>query len=89
VSETYLKPIRVELVSRDAFWRKAVMVEWNHQFPDRTVTSETGNIVVLDEAWIEDFSRAAERCFSTVVAAPADPSRRRLFRRLLAIGTLR
>lgn len=80
------KQVRVELVSRDAFWRRAVMVEWAHQFPGRALVPEEGGLYVVEEAWLDDFARVAGRCFSEVVPAPEDPSRRRLFRRLLAPG---
>jgi hypothetical protein len=83
------KRIRVELVSRDAFWRDAVMVEWKHQFPGRAVVAEPDRVYVIDEEWLDDFSRVAGACFSSVHPAPADPGRRKLFRRLFAPGANR
>jgi hypothetical protein len=80
------RPIRVELVSRDGFWRKAVMVEWEHQFPARAVADDEGGTYVIEEDWLDDFARVAGQCFSTVHLAPADPGRRRLFRLLFAPG---
>ncbi len=78
------RPVRVELSSRDRFWRRAVMVEWEHQFPERAIVAEGGDFYVLEDEWLGDFERIAGRCFSRVVCAPELPSRRRLFRRLLA-----
>ena len=86
---TIRKPIRVELVSRDAFWRKAVTVEWEHQFPERALVAEEGNVFVIEEHWFDDFARVAGQCFSTIHRAPAVPSRRQLFRRLFAPGATR
>ncbi len=83
MNETATKPIRVELESRDAFWRNAVMIEWTHQFPDRGVVAETTGTYVIEEGWYDDFVRVAGQCFSTVNRAPADPGRRMLFRRFL------
>ena len=89
MSEGMAKPIRVELVSRDAYWRKAVMVEWEYQFPGRAVAAEDGGEYVIEEAWLDDFTRVAGQCFSRVVRPPADPSRRRLFGRLFGPSALR
>jgi hypothetical protein len=80
------KQVRVEVVSRDGFWRKAVMVEWDHQFPGRTLAEEPDGTYLVDEEWLEDFARVAGQCFSKVVHAPADPGRRQLFRRLFGPG---
>ena len=81
--------IRVEVISRDAFWRNAVMVEWEYQFPERAIVVEPSGIYLIEEDWFDDFSRVAGQCFSKVVHAPADPSRRLWFRRLLAPGEQR
>jgi hypothetical protein len=89
VIETMTRPIRVEIVSRDAYWRKPVMVEWEYQYPGRAVVAEGENAYLIDEEWFDDFQRVATRCFSRVVHAPADPSRRQLFRRLFALDARR
>ncbi len=75
--------IRVEISGRDAFWQKAVLVEWEHQFPTRTLMLETDNSCLIDPEWLEDLRRVASQCFSKVIVAPKDPSRRLWFRRLL------
>ena len=81
--------IRVEVVSRDGFWRKAVMVEWEYQFPERALAAEPDGTYLVPEGWLDDFERVAGQCFSKVVRAPEDPSRRLWFRRLLAPGERR
>jgi hypothetical protein len=89
MSATMSRTIRVELVSRDSFWRNAVSVEWAHQYPDRPLAAEEGGTILIEESWLEDLSRVASKCFSRVHVAPADPSRRLLFRRLFAPGAQR
>ncbi len=81
--------MRVELISRDRFWQRATMVEWQHQFPERVLAAEHENFYLIEEDWLGDFQRVAEKCFSKVVHAPADPGRRQLFRRLFAPGARR
>jgi hypothetical protein len=89
MGETESRSLRVELASRDAFWRNAVMVEWTHQFPDRQLVVEDAGTLLIEERWLDDLSRVAGKCFSTVRHAPADPGRRQLFRRLFAPGVRR
>ena len=76
--------IRVEIKSRNEFWRNAVMVEWDYQFPQRTLEAEADNFYLIEEHWLEDLQRVAEQCFSKALLAPRNPGRRQLFRRLLA-----
>lgn len=76
--------IRVELKSRNEFWRNAVMVEWDYQFPQRKLEADAQNFYLIEESWLEDFQRVAGQCFSQALLAPRDPGRRQLFRRLLA-----
>lgn len=76
--------IRVEIKSRNEFWRNAVMVEWDYQFPQRKLEAETQNFYLIEENWLEDLHRVTAQCFSQVLLAPRDPGRRQLFRRLLA-----
>ncbi|MBA3439799.1 MAG: hypothetical protein H0T92_08020 [Pyrinomonadaceae bacterium] len=75
--------IRVEISGRDAFWQKAVLVEWEHQFPTRELMLETDNSYLIEPEWLDDLQRVANQCFSKVIVAPKDPSRRLWFRRLL------
>jgi hypothetical protein len=83
------RTIRVEIESRDSFWRNAVDVEWSHQYPERPLVVAEAGTVVIDESWFDDLCRVATKCFSRVNHAPADPSRRHLFRRLFAPGAHR
>lgn len=76
--------IRVEIKSRNEFWRNAVVVEWDYQFPQRTLEAEADNFYLIEEHWLEDLQRVAEQCFSKALLAPHNPGRRQLFRRLLA-----
>ena len=75
--------IRVEVRSRNDFWRRAVPVEWQHQFPDRKLVTDADGLYRIEPAWLEDLGRVAGRCFSTIDVAPQDPGRRRLFRRFV------
>lgn len=75
--------IRVEIKSRDDFWRDAVIVEWEHQFPKRTMVKEASGSFLIENDWLDDLKRITGDCFSTVVEAPVDPSRRSWFRQFL------
>lgn len=76
--------IRVEIKSRNEFWRNAVMVEWEYQFPQRTLKAEADGFYLVEADWLEDLQRVASQCFSEALLAPSDPGRRQLFRRLFA-----
>jgi hypothetical protein len=76
--------IRVEIIGRNEFWRDAVFVEWEYQFPERKLEPEKGTFYLIPEEWLDDLRRVAAQCFSQVLLAPQDPGRRQLFRRLLA-----
>ncbi len=75
--------LRVEIVGRDQFWQKAVMVEWEHQFPERKLIAEAENRFLIEAAWLRDLERVAKECFSKVLVAPKDPGRRLWLRRFL------
>jgi len=75
--------MRIEINGRDAFWLNAVIVEWEHQYPQRTLIKEASGFFIIENDWLEDLKRIAGACFSTVVVAPMDPSRRSLFRQFL------
>jgi len=81
-------PIRVEIESRDGFWRNAVSVEWAHQFPARPPIDPRADSIVIDQSWFDELSTVAAKCFSRVQLSPADPGRRLLFRRLLRVGKI-
>jgi hypothetical protein len=76
--------IRVEIIGRNEFWRDAVFVEWEYQFPERKLEPEAEGFYLIAEEWLDDLRRVAAQCFSQVLLAPQDPGRRKLFRRLLA-----
>ena len=75
--------IRIEINGRDEFWRDAVIVEWEHQYAQRTLIKEAAGSFLIENDWLDDLKRIAEDCFSTIVVAPMDPSRRLLFRQFL------
>lgn len=75
--------MRIEINGRDAFWRDAVIIEWEHQHPQRTLNKEASGSFVIEDDWLDDLTRIAGDCFSTVVVAPADPSRRSWFQQFL------
>ncbi len=76
--------IRVEIVGRNEFWRNAVFVEWEYQYPDRKLEPEGGTFYLIAEEWLDDLRQVAAQCFSQILIAPQDPGRRRLFRKLFA-----
>ncbi len=77
------RKIRVEIEGRAPFWRNAVMVEWDYQFPERRLEPEAPGFYRIEDRWLEDLERVAAQCFSRVLLAPVDPGRRRIFRMLL------
>jgi hypothetical protein len=76
--------VRVEIVGRNQFWRNAVFVEWEYQFPERKIEPEGARYHLIEEDWLEDLQRVAAQCFSRALLAPQDPGRRRLFRKIFA-----
>jgi len=74
--------LRVEIRARNEYWRRAVIVEWEHQFPQRKLIAEDESFYLIEAAWLEDLRRVANECFSEVLVAPEDPGRRHWFRRL-------
>ena len=74
--------IRIEVISRNEFWRNAFDVEWNYQFPERLLTKDPDGYLLVQREWFTDLERVATQCFSTVRCPPSQPDRRRLFRRL-------
>lgn len=76
--------VRIEIIGRNEFWRNAVLVEWQHQYPERILEPAPPNYFLAAADWVDDLNRVAAQCFSQVRQAPADPGRRRIFRRLLS-----
>jgi hypothetical protein len=44
---------------------------------------EASGAFLIENDWLDDLKRIAGDCFSTIVVAPMDPSRRSLFRQFL------
>jgi hypothetical protein len=78
--------IRVEIIGRNEFWRNAVFVEWEYQFPARKLEPDGEVLYLISEEWLDDLQRVAAQCFSRILLAPRDPGRRQLFRRLIGGG---
>jgi hypothetical protein len=68
--------IRIEIIGRDEFWRNAVLVEWDHQYPERPLTAQSNACYLIETKWLVDLKRVADGCFSKVLVAPEDLSRR-------------
>lgn len=75
--------IRIEIIGRDDFWRNAVLVEWDHQYPERTLVAESSDCYLIETEWLVDLKRVADGCFSKIVVAPEDPGRRLWLRRFI------
>jgi hypothetical protein len=79
--------IRIEINGRDEFWGKAVLVEWEDQYPERRLDAEPGDRYFLIETeWFEDLKRVAGDCFSEVIVAPVNPDRRLWLSRFIPSG---
>ncbi len=81
------RKIRIAIIGRDAFWRNAVVVEWEHQFPERKLVAEARAFYLIELDWLDDLKRIAHECFSKIVVAPADPSRRSWLHRFMPSGS--
>ena len=77
------REIRIEIVSRDGFWRNAFNVEWEDQHPQRVLTEESTGCCCVPESWLPELERIAKQCFSSIRRAPSDPGRREMFRFIL------
>jgi len=80
---TMENPIKVEIVARDNFWSKAVMVEWAHQFPDRPLAAGVAGLYTIEHDWLPDLERISQQCFAKVLVAPEIPSRLSWLRRMV------
>jgi hypothetical protein len=74
--KTMNRQIRIEIVGRDTFWRNAVLVEWDDQYPERQLVAESNACYLIETEWLDDLKRVADGSFSKIVVAPEDPSRR-------------
>ena len=78
--------IRFEIKGKDGFWERAFHVEWEHQFPDRALTSSGAEQFIADNEWFDDLERVGAQTFCRVVRAPDNPARRRWMSFLLRPG---
>ncbi len=78
--------IRIEIESRNEYWHKAVLVEWEHQFPERGLEKVGDRTYLIAESWLADLQQVAGQVFSKVLLAPDDPGRRRWFRHFMPGG---
>ena|SRR6188768_2156249 len=78
--------IRIEITSRDGFWRNAFNVEWAHQYPERILNDEGSGFFRVPRSWLSDLEHVAKQCFSSIRLAPSDPGRREMFRFILPRG---
>ncbi|HYP27107.1 MAG TPA: hypothetical protein VE262_10355 [Blastocatellia bacterium] len=67
---------RVEVKARDKFWSRAFRTEWEHQFPDRSLTPDGEGRFLIDAEWLPDLEAVASQTCCRVVRAPANPNRR-------------
>ena len=81
------RQIRIGIIGRDDFWRNAVVVEWEHQYPERKLVAEASACYLIQLDWLDDLKRIAQECFSNIVVAPADPSRRLWLRYFVPSGS--
>jgi hypothetical protein len=81
------RQIRIVIIGRDAFWCNAVVVEWGHQYPERKLVAEASDCYLIELDWLDDLKVIAQECFSKIVVAPPDPSRRSWLIRFLPSGS--
>jgi hypothetical protein len=77
------KQLKIEIASKDDFWRNAVSIEWSSRYPQRQLAAIGGGIYSIDMRWLNDLQDVAVECNSTIVVAPSDPGRRLLFTQFL------
>ena len=77
------KQLKIEIASKDDFWRNAVSLEWSSRYPQRQLATIGAGIYSIDMRWLNDLQDIALECNSTIVVAPSDPSRRFLFTQFL------
>lgn len=75
--------IRVEITSKHGFWERAFHVEWEHQFPDRTLNPDGLGRFFAQSEWLDDLERVGGKTFCTVRQAPENPTRREWFGSLI------
>ncbi|MEK6408391.1 MAG: hypothetical protein AABN34_15800 [Acidobacteriota bacterium] len=76
--------IKVEIKGKDEFWGRAFHVEWEYQFPDRKLTSDSAGNFLAQSEWLDDLEQVATQTFCKVVPAPENPLRRQWMNSLIA-----
>jgi len=79
------KQLKIEIASKDDFWRNAVSLEWSTRFPQRQLAAVGTGLYSIDIRWLDDLQDVALECNSTVIVAPSDPTRRSLFTQFLPV----
>jgi len=77
------KRLRVEIKSRDEFWQKAVLIEWEYRHPDWKLTGDDTGFYLIDAEWLESLKAVATECNSTINVGPRNPGRRSMFQKLI------
>jgi len=75
--------LRVEIIGRDEFWSKAVLVEWDHCHPTKKLRNVDATSFMIESDWLDSLRTIAAECNCEVMVGPDDPSRRLLFRQFL------
>ena len=75
--------LRVEIKSRDEFWQKAILVEWDDRHPEWKLTPDASGFYLIDCEWLDSLKAVATECNSTIVIGPSDPGRRSMFQKLI------
>ena len=68
--------IRVEIIGKDDFWRRAFHVEWEDQFPNRKLATDGAGRFLAQREWLNDLERVGNQTFCAVRRAPENPRRR-------------
>jgi hypothetical protein len=77
------RQIRIEIKGKDEFWERAFHVEWEHQFPGRTLKPGDAGQFLANCEWFADMERVAAQTFCRVLRAPENPQRRRWMNSLI------
>ncbi len=75
--------IRIEIIGRDEFWGRAFHIEWEDQFPERSLVGEESGYFLAEPEWMDDLERVAAQTFCRVRRAPDNPKRRQWMRSLV------
>jgi hypothetical protein len=75
--------IRIEIKGKDEFWERAFHVEWEDQFPDRTLKRKDAGQFIAQSEWLDDLERVGAQTLCRIVRAPENPQRRRWMNSLI------